>query len=146
MTDADRLRLRIPARPEYLVLGRLALAGIARIRPIDPDDLSDLKLALTEACTNSMRHAYGAGGGAVEIDIELTDDSIAIEVRDDGPGFERGRRATLDGELDEGGLGLAIVEAIVDELDIGRGPDGAGSRVRFRRNLTTVTTDETRSG
>lgn len=131
--------LRMPAKPEYLVLGRLALSGIARIHPIDPDDLGDLKLAITEACSNSMRHAYGEQGGSVDIRIDVDGRAIAVEVCDDGPGFDLDERPQGSDELDEGGLGLAIIEALVDELDVGRPAEGAGSRVRFRKHLKPVT-------
>jgi serine/threonine-protein kinase RsbW len=130
------LKLRIPARPEYLVLGRLVLTGISRTRPIDPDTLSDLKLALTEACSNSMRHAYDGTGGAVEIRFEVDETFLAVEVLDDGPGFERVDGDADDSdELDEGGLGLAIIEAVSDVTEYGRRPDGPGSRVRFVKLL-----------
>ena len=61
------IRLTIPAKPEYITLGRLALTGIARVRaePLRQEVLGDLKLALTEACTNSVRHAYGDADGTV---------------------------------------------------------------------------------
>ena len=49
---------RIPAKPEYITLCRLALTGISRLRPLGDETLADLKLALTEACSNSVRHAY----------------------------------------------------------------------------------------
>ena len=84
------LRLRFPARPEYLVLGRLVLTGLSRAHPIDEDALSDLKLALTEACSNSVRHAYAADGGSVEVSYELTDDALTIQIDDEGPGFDPG--------------------------------------------------------
>ena len=84
------LRLKVPAKPEYLVLGRLVLTGLSRSQPIDADTLSDLKLALTEACSNSIRHAYGREGGFVEISFELGDDFLAVEVVDDGPGLRAG--------------------------------------------------------
>src|SRR5258708_24909760 len=63
------IRLTIPAKPEYITLGRLALTGIARLRdePLPPEVLGDLKLALTEACTNSVRHAYAGGPRTVQI-------------------------------------------------------------------------------
>ena len=69
MDPHDRLvRLTIPAKAEYITLGRLALTAIARVRPLSEETLSDLKLALTEACTNSVRHAYREGrAGTVEI-------------------------------------------------------------------------------
>src|SRR5512141_2104856 len=84
------IRLTIPAKPEYITLGRLALTGIARLRP-DPlrqEVLGDLKLALTEACTNSGRHAYAGGEGTVEILYELHDDKLVVEVVDEGEGFD----------------------------------------------------------
>jgi serine/threonine-protein kinase RsbW len=133
------IRLRMPARPEYLVLGRLALTGISRVHPIDPDDLADLKLALTEACSNSMRHAYGGELGAVEIRVDLDGATIVVEVRDEGPGFGalRPRRAPED--LDEGGLGLAIIEAVTDRVEIDRLVEEKGSSLRFTKRLRPVT-------
>ena len=99
--------------------------------------LGDLKLALTEACTNSVRHAYGDGTGLVEIVYELHADRLVVEVSDSGEGFEppsaRGALAGA-GELAEGGLGIAIIEALADELEIGEG-DGGGSRLRFVKRL-----------
>src|SRR6059058_5997442 len=61
--DAVAVRLCIPAKPEYISLGRLALTGLSRLRTLPDDVLADLKLALTEACTNSVRHAYDGGEG-----------------------------------------------------------------------------------
>jgi len=133
------IRLTIPAKPEYITLGRLALTGIARLRaePLPPEVLGDLKLALTEACTNSVRHAYAGGEGLVEIVYELHADRLVVEVSDHGEGFEpaSGPAEPLDGEeLSEGGLGIAIIEALADELEIGEGAAG-GSRLRFVKRL-----------
>ena len=137
----EQLRLRIPARPEYLVLGRLVLSGIARCRPIHPDDLGDLKLALTEACTNSMRHAYASKEGVIEIAFDVDEQSVAIEVIDDGPGFEQQPTEATE-QLDEGGLGLAIIHALAEEIEIGRRSNGTGSRLRFRKSLSPFISDE----
>lgn len=137
----ETLRLRIPARPEYLVLGRLALSGLARVHAIDPDDLSDLKLALTEACTNSIRHAYGAGTGFVEIEFVLEPESIAVEVVDDGTGLVAPAERRVD-EPGGGGLGLEIIRAVTDETEIGQRHDGTGFRLRFRKRLAAPLTDE----
>jgi len=136
---APAIRLTIPAKPEYITLGRLALTGIARLRvePVPAEVLGDLKLALTEACTNSVRHAYGDGAGLVHIVYELHSDKLVVEVSDSGEGFEppAGRAAELHtDELAEGGLGIAIIEALSDELEIGEG-DGGGSRLRFVKHL-----------
>jgi serine/threonine-protein kinase RsbW len=134
------IRLTIPAKPEYITLGRLALTGIARLRPepLGQEVLGDLKLALTEACTNSVRHAYGDAHGTVEIVYELYADKLVVEVADEGEGFEppAGRSPVLaEDELSEGGLGIAIIEALADEFEIRERAQG-GSSLRFVKHLS----------
>jgi serine/threonine-protein kinase RsbW len=135
---AQSIRLTIPAKPEYITLGRLALTGIARLRdePLGEEVLGDLKLALTEACTNSVRHAYEGGNGTVEILYELYSDRLVVEVVDSGEGFDPDAQATAaDGDdLSEGGLGIAIIQALADDFEIGRRA-GGGSRLRFVKQL-----------
>ena len=132
------VRLTIPAKAEYISLSRLALAGLSRVRTFPDETLADLKLAPTEACSNSVRHAYENGEGHVGISFELLDDRLIVEVADDGTGFELDA-ADGDGggreELSEGGLGIAIIRSIADEVEIGGGPDGKGSRLRFVKLL-----------
>jgi len=133
--EAFAVRLCIPAKPEYISLGRLALTGLSRLRSFPDDVLADLKLALTEACTNSVRHAYDGGEGMVEILYELHDDRLVVEVTDTGEGFEHDEAEPEEtDELAEGGLGIAIIEALADELEIGT-PTGGGSRLRFVKRL-----------
>jgi len=130
------VRLIIPAKAEYITLGRLALTAIARVRPLSEETLSDLKLALTEACTNSVRHAYREGrAGKVEIVYEIEPDRLAVEVTDDGEGFEPADLVGEgNGDLSEGGLGIAIIRALADEVEIGERESG-GSRLRFVKFL-----------
>jgi serine/threonine-protein kinase RsbW len=131
------VRLTIPAKAEYISLSRLALAGLSRVRTFPDETLADLKLALTEACSNSVRHAYENGEGHVGISFELLDDRLIVEVADDGTGFELEEANGAGGgeELSEGGLGIAIIRSIADEVEIGGGPDGKGSRLRFVKLL-----------
>jgi serine/threonine-protein kinase RsbW len=130
------VRLTIPAKPEYITLSRLALAGLSRVRAFSDETLADLKLALTEACSNSVRHAYGDGEGHVDISFELRDDRLIVEVADDGSGFEPAQGTKSEDEmLTEGGLGIAIIRSIADEVEIAGGPDGKGSRLRFVKLL-----------
>jgi serine/threonine-protein kinase RsbW len=136
---AHAIRLTIPAKAEYITLGRLALTGIARLNdePFPQEVLGDLKLALTEACTNSVRHAYAGGEGMVEILYELHSDHLVVEVSDRGPGFEPPREpgvARTEDELREGGLGISIIEALADEFEISERADG-GSHLRFVKRL-----------
>src|SRR5205809_1086073 len=134
-TDGRAVRLTIPAKAEYITLCRLALTGLARLRPLTDETLADLKLALTEACSNSVRHAYADEAGRVEIRYELLPDRLVIEVLDDGEGFDPLIAADGEDALVEGGLGIAIIRALADELEIGANPGGAGSRLRFVKRL-----------
>jgi serine/threonine-protein kinase RsbW len=132
------VRLTIPARPEYIILCRLALTGLARLRPLSDELVADLKLALTEATSNSVRHAYGEAEGVVEISYSLSRDRLVIEVSDDGSGFDHDGEGDV-GDLEnltEGGLGIAIIRSIADEFDLTRGPNGRGSRLRFAKLLS----------
>ena len=130
------VRLRVPARAEYVALARLALSGLADIVELPEDLLADLKLALTEAVSNSVRHAYPDDGGFVSIAYELSRDVLAIEVVDDGEGFDPERPPLLEGEeLTEGGLGIAIIRTIADEFELNSQPGVRGSRLRFVKRL-----------
>jgi serine/threonine-protein kinase RsbW len=130
------VRLRIPARAEYVALARLALTGLADVADLPDEALADLKLALTEAVSNSVRHAYDGQAGFVSVAYELRAESLTIEVVDDGAGFDPERPAPLEGEeLTEGGLGIAIIRAVADELEIRSQPGVRGSRLRFVKRL-----------
>jgi serine/threonine-protein kinase RsbW len=131
------VRLTIPAKAEYITLGRLALAGISHLRDFPDETLHDLKLALTEACTNSVRHAYEAGNeGTVKIVYELGEEDISIEVVDEGEGFVLDEASEAD-RMSESGLGIAIIRAVADELEI-EPSEGRGSRLRFVKHLGAV--------
>jgi serine/threonine-protein kinase RsbW len=130
------VRLTIPARAEYITLCRLALTGLSKLRPLSRELLGDLKLALTEACSNSVRHAYRERRiGVVEVVYELHPDRLVIEVTDEGEGFDPEEPTGDLDALTEGGLGIAIIRAIADEVEIGAHPGGKGSRLRFVKTL-----------
>jgi serine/threonine-protein kinase RsbW len=135
MNGSRLVRLTIPAKAEYITLGRLALTGLARLRDVPDETLGDLKLALTEACSNSVRHAYDDDDGVVEISYELHADRLVVEVADNGHGFDPTEQAGPTDALAEGGLGIAIIRALCDEFEISERADG-GSRLRFVKFLT----------
>jgi serine/threonine-protein kinase RsbW len=136
--SADVVTLAFPARTEYLILARLALAGIAREVAIDPATLADLKLAVTEACGNAVRHAHPAGDASVTVRYAVDDEAIEILVEDDGPGMDVQELPSLpDVELSEGGMGLAIIHALVEDVEIVPGAAGRGTIVRMRRRRSS---------
>jgi len=135
--STDRFTLVIPARPEYLLLARLALSGVARLAQADEEALADLRLAVTEAAANACRHAYPDGKGDVTIQLTLSDDQqLEVIVEDDGPGFETDSVTEWRAEeLGEDGMGLAIIRAIAEDVEIGTRESGSGTRLRFTRSL-----------
>src|SRR5690242_2679292 len=138
-SDGGRtVTLRIPAKAEYITLCRLALTGLGQLRQIGDDTMADLKLALTEAVSNSVRHAYGPNGdGSVDVRYELHPDRLGIEIVDDGEGFDpEAPSEKADGELSEGGLGIAIIKSIADEFELRTRPGERGSTLRFVKKLS----------
>ena len=136
-TTIDRgvVALSIPAKAEYIALCRLALTGLAQVRGFEPETLADLKLAITEACSNSIRHGYDEGrAGVVDVRYELSDDELTVEVVDDGGGFDLAAADNAGDVLDEGGLGIAIIRSVTDELAIES--HERGSRLRFVKYLS----------
>jgi serine/threonine-protein kinase RsbW len=134
------VRLLMPAKSEYLILARLALAGIARETPIEESVLADLKLAVTEACGNAVRHAYAGAPGVVEVRFAVEPGSIEIVVSDDGDAQHASAAAPATLPADdipaESGMGLAIIEAVVDELAVSpRGGGDRGTVVRMTKRL-----------
>jgi serine/threonine-protein kinase RsbW len=129
----DFVKLDIPAKAEYVVLGRLALAGLLRSRGgFSEDAVADLKLALTEACSNSVRHAYDHDDGQVHLAFNVQKDRVTIEISDEGGGFHEDDvdcpecQGVPEIDLADGGMGISIIRAVVDEFDL-RKPDGGGT-------------------
>ena len=71
----------------------------------------------------------------MDIVYELHDDRLVVEVSDEGAGFDPNRLED-SGELTEGGLGIAIIRALVDEFEVSERADGRGSSLRFVKFLT----------
>ena len=135
------VRLSFPAKPDYLLLARLALSGVVRSLPVGPELLADLKLAVTEACGNAVRHAYDdAAEGSVGVAFVVADDRLEMIVEDEGAGIDVPVETLVDenaapAEPIDGGMGMAIIRAIVDELEIREGADGRGTVVHMTKYL-----------
>jgi serine/threonine-protein kinase RsbW len=136
VTTASAIELVFPAHARYLSLARLGLAGVAPVARLDAAELADLKLAVTEACANAVRHAYPDGGsGDVRVTIEVVDGAVVVEIADSGRGIEGDEVADWDpDELHEQGMGLAIIRSVVDEVEIDT-PIGGGTVVRLVKRV-----------
>ncbi len=111
------LVLTLPARAENVAVVRHAFGGLGDALDIDDQVLADVKLAVTEACTNVVVHAYPDGEGPMEIAAAIRDGRLAVAVRDDGRGMLP--RPDSPGL----GLGLPLIATLSETLELGRGED-----------------------
>ena len=119
--------LTIPAKPDYVVLARLALSAVCRIAPLELEAAADLKLAITEAATFLMggdrrREARDDEAPQMHFSFDLQDDEIVVEVRGS-------QERTFSEEERE--LSRAIIEATVDSSHY----DGDSMRLTKRLGL-----------
>jgi anti-sigma regulatory factor (Ser/Thr protein kinase) len=120
--DTD-VKLTLPARPENVSVIRHVLGAFAEALRLPDELVEDLRLAVTEACTNVVRHAYPSDQpGPVEISICPLDENVSVVVSDHGRGI--GTSSDTTGP----GLGLPLIAAIADEVEL-RPVPGGGSRV-----------------
>ena len=137
--DVDRpagnpavVELRMPPRPENLALARLALAGLGPLAGASDGEVADLKLAVTEACTNAILHAYVDGNeGELVVRYRVGPGAVSIEVKDDGIGFNPDDPGTGESSAVGYGMGLMIIRTLTDRLEIRS--DGTGSCVTFSK-------------
>jgi serine/threonine-protein kinase RsbW len=124
----DYIEMKIPAKPEFVGVIRLTLSGIASRMGFSYDEIEDLKIATSEACTNAVQHAYKNNeNGEVIIGYGLYEDRLEVMVADNGESFDfdSARQGLGPYEqnssvefLREGGLGLYLIETLMDEVRI----------------------------
>jgi serine/threonine-protein kinase RsbW len=127
-TSPPEVRLRMPALPANVALVRQALAGLTDELGVEPARAADMKIALTEACTNVVVHAYGEDPGPLEVTMGVEYRRLVLSVRDRGSGLH-----PLPGR-DEGaplGFGLALIASLSDELGLVGGRHGTEVRIAF---------------
>jgi len=128
MTALPDVRLTLPARPEGVAVVRQALAGMADALAFDAAVVADMKMAISEACTNVVVHAYEADDGVLEVELSAGDSGLTISVRDHGSGIRpHGERR---GEAPALGLGLPLIAALSDSYEL-QGTAGRGTEVRM---------------
>jgi len=131
--DAVRpeVRLALPALPANVALVRQALAGMTDELGIEPARAADMKIALTEACTNVVVHAYGDEPGPLEVTMGVEHGRLVLTVRDRGSGLHplpsRDESAPL-------GFGLALIASLSDEVGLVGGRHGTEVRIAFALN------------
>ena len=127
---SDPVSLTLPSSPEYVLLARLVVAQVGRLAGFGPEDVYDLKLAVTEAATNVIRHAAVEH---YEVEYRALPHAVEVTVIDTGGGFNV---ADLTRPTDgQGGFGLAVIRDLVDELVLDS-TQGGGTRLKMIRHAS----------
>ena len=122
--DSRDVSLTIPARPDYLVLARLALSAVCRLTPLSPEEIADLKLAITEAANDYVDDSRPLDDETrLSFGFHLLDDRLSMDL--EGPGSDV---SAMEQELSR-----AIIEATVDECNF------ASGRTRLVKYLSAAT-------
>lgn len=112
----ETIKMEIPANPDYVSILRLTTSGIANKLGFSMDDIEDMKVAVSEACTNAVKHSED---NKVNITFNLLENGIEVEIQDNGKGYDVDSIAVPDlSNPKESGLGLFIIEALMDDVKI----------------------------
>lgn len=120
------IELTIPCKPEFVGIARLTVLGVASRMSFSYDEVEDLRLAVGEACTTAVERAMTANKTDTAIDIQsvIQDNKLTIEVRDHAGQTGERPSADVDDDLDEQGLGVMLMELLVDEFVVEPTEDG----------------------
>ncbi len=109
------VELRIPSKPEWVAVARLAVAAIANRLPFSVEEIEDLKLAIAEACTMCIQQ--GPGSETIDITCDASMSQLRVEARDGryrqrDDVTKRPAVVAVEGE----GLGIFLIQALMDDL------------------------------
>ena len=128
----SRLARSYEAVPHAVADARSAVKAWLRGLPVDETSCDDIILAVSEACANVVMHAYPGASGRVRVFAEWCGETVAVTVADDGCGIVA--RPAVPGL----GLGLPLIAALADALDVRGGPDGCGTEASMRFVVRTT--------
>ncbi|MCU1460193.1 MAG: rsbW [Acidimicrobiales bacterium] len=137
------VELEIPARPEFVALARMVVAAMASSDANLPDDrIDDLKIAVSEACTNAIEaHDAVAADERVVVRCRADQQTLEVRIEDRGGGFDPSTLPEHPPVTDpdrlkfERGLGIPLIRSLVDEVEIKSSSDGTAVRMVMRREI-----------
>ncbi len=115
----DLLKFSVPGKPEYVGMVRLAISSLANCAGFDIEAVEDIKVAVSEACNNVVCHGRTNCEKCYEVSCEVGNGRIIISVEDLAGGYDLTKyQLPMMDHPKEGGLGIFIIKALMDEVDI----------------------------
>ena len=125
MEEPSEFELSLPAQSENLKKIRHAVSDFAASLGVPDETIADLRLAVNEACSNVVRHAYGGTVGEMRVEARPSGSSLLVFVRDSGRGLSRASH-------DPGtGLGLRVASAVSSSFAVAQTGEGTEVRLVF---------------
>lgn len=135
----NKMQLEILSKSNNEAFARITVAAFAA--QLDPtiEEISDIKTAVSEAVTNSIIHGYENKEGIIKIVAYLFENTIRIEISDQGKGIEdidiaREPLYTTKPDLERSGMGFTIMDSFMDELKI-ESVVGMGTKVTMEKRI-----------
>lgn len=135
----NRIYLRLSCVPSNIGVARISVATFAASLDFTVPDIEELKVAVSEAVSNAVLHAYPGGSGDVSVTAFPDGDGLVVEVEDQGvgiPDLTKAREPGFTTAPDHMGLGLSFMESFTDDLAVSSSP-GAGTKVRMLKRRCT---------
>lgn len=130
--SCETIKMEITANPDYVGIIRLTTSGIANKIGFSVDDIEDLKVAVSEACTNAIKHS---NDDKFTIIFNILENGINIEIRDNGQGYDASSISTPNlEEPKENGMGLFIIQALMDDVSM-QSQEGQGTTINMTKYL-----------
>ncbi|SET72378.1 serine/threonine-protein kinase RsbW [Natronincola peptidivorans] len=115
----DLIKLSVPNKPEYVGVIRLTVTGIANRMGFDIEKMEDIKVAISEACTNAITHGICQEENNFSIEFLSDEEKLVISVSDNGKGcLSQNIKPPVLEDPREGGLGVFIIRSLMDEVEI----------------------------
>ena len=137
--NENKMTLTFMAKSENEAFARIAVAAF--ISQLDPtlSQMSDIKVAVSEAVTNAIIHGYENMQGEVFIECGYCDEIIHITVKDEGRGIENITKAmeplyTSKPEMERSGMGFTVMQSFMDTVSVQSSP-GNGTTVIMTKSL-----------
>ena len=128
----ETIKMEISANPEYVSIIRLTTSGIANKVGFCLDDIEDLKVAISEACMNAIKHSLE---DRFTIIYTMIEKGLTIEIIDNGKGYNTKEVSEPDlDNLKESGMGLFIIESLMDEVNV-ESTEGKGTSIKMTKYL-----------
>jgi serine/threonine-protein kinase RsbW len=139
VTQSIQITLTIPSLSDYVGVARLTASGIASRMKFTHEDIEDIKIAVSEACTNAVQYAYDSVMGDITLIFTISERSLEIRVKDKGKGFDPALPVDSVGAFDDPdkiglGLGIVFMRSLMDHVDYQSSPEN-GTEVVMVKNL-----------